>query len=140
MVTVVLELLAAALLLFLVAAAATGRLSGLADAEVDRADTSLPEHRLSSEDVDRASFTMAFRGYRMEEVDTALDRVVTELRAREQELEQKDATIAALTSELDSRGSSPSARSSAPVASFTPQPVAPPTIAPPLQSPPMEQS
>ena len=122
------EVLAAALLLFLIAAAATGRLSGLADAQVDRAETSLPEGRIGAADVDAASFTMAFRGYRMEEVDSALDKVVNELTARDSELVTKDETIAALTRELDAlkgatHGASP--RPSAPVASFSPQPVAP---------------
>jgi DivIVA domain-containing protein len=136
-VTVVFEVLAAALVLFLAAAAATGRLSGLADAQVDRTDTSLPEGRLSATEIDGTTFTMAFRGYRMEEVDAALDKVVAELKARETEGAVKDETIAALTRELDAaKGSahaSSAARSSAPVASFTPQPVAPPTIAPPQE-------
>lgn len=127
--TVVLEVLAAALVLFLIGAAATGRLSGLSDAQVDRADTGLPEGRLAVDDVDTASFTMAFRGYRMEEVDKALDQVVAELKIRDQELATKDETISALMGEVDRlKGSAhaASARPSAPVQSFSPQPVAPP--------------
>lgn len=80
-----------------VAVVATGRGGSLAPAEPDRS----PRGRLPAGPVDRASvdglrFTLALRGYRMDEVDDVLDRLVAELEAR-------DARIA----ELESQRTSP---------------------------------
>jgi DivIVA domain-containing protein len=125
-----LEVLAAALLLFLVAAAATGRLSGLAEAPVDRADGSLAPGRIGPDDVNQVSFTMAFRGYRMEEVDTALDRIVQELSARDVELATRDEQISRLLSEIDTLrttgGKGAASAPIAPVSAYGVQPVAAP--------------
>ncbi len=71
----------------LVAAVAVGRIGG----GLDEPASSLPGRGLppgpfTLDDVDRVRFSPAFRGYRMDEVDDVVDRLVDELRRREDEL------------------------------------------------------
>ncbi|MBI4939416.1 MAG: DivIVA domain-containing protein [Actinobacteria bacterium] len=69
-----------------VAAVATGRITGGLDAPV----SSLPARPLPDDgeigpaDVERVRFSPALRGYRMEEVDRTLDRLVLELARRDE--------------------------------------------------------
>lgn len=73
-----------------VAVLAAGRGGAMADAPHDRAPGPvLPEGTVSREDVDRVSFSLAFRGYRMDEVDATLERLADQLA-------QRDARIAEL--------------------------------------------
>jgi DivIVA domain-containing protein len=70
-----------------IAVVATGRGSGLDDVEPERSPGgALRGGPLERADIDRLRFTLAFRGYRMDEVDDVLDRLVAEL-------ERKDARI-----------------------------------------------
>src|SRR3954470_19135036 len=71
----------------LVAAVAAGRIAG----GLDEPASSLPGRGLppgpfTLEDVDRVRFSPALRGSRMDEVDDVVDRLVDELRRREEEL------------------------------------------------------
>jgi DivIVA domain-containing protein len=71
----------------LVAAVAAGRIGG----GLDGAASSLPGRGLppgpfTLEDVDRVRFSPALRGYRMDEVDDVVDRLVDELRRLEDEV------------------------------------------------------
>ncbi len=71
----------------LVAAVAAGRIGG----GLDEPASSLPGRGLppgpfTLDDVDRVRFSPALRGYRMDEVDDVIDRLVDELRRREEEL------------------------------------------------------
>ncbi len=69
------------------AAVAVGRVRGGMDEPVrSRPDSALPAGRLAADDVARARFSVGLRGYRMDEVDAALDRVQDELRERDHEL------------------------------------------------------
>lgn len=62
---------------------ATGRGTSLRQELPDRPDVVVATDRpLTAEDLREARFTTAFRGYRMEEVDMLLDRLVTELEQR----------------------------------------------------------
>lgn len=80
------------------AATAVGRVRGGMDEPVrSRPDHSLPPGRLEPADVGRARFSVGLRGYRMDEVDAALDRVQAALRDRDEEL-------AALRSQLHDGG------------------------------------
>jgi len=80
-----------------VAVVAAGRGDGLADAERDRADLTLPQDRPAArEDVDRLRFTVGLRGYRMDEVDDVLDRLALDIAIR-------DGQISELRSELGDR-------------------------------------
>lgn len=74
-----------------VAALVTGRLDASLPAPVGSSPhRPLPEGRLSAGDVEGLRFSLAVRGYRMDEVDEVLDR----LRA---ELAERDAALAAVT-------------------------------------------
>jgi DivIVA domain-containing protein len=75
-----------------IALVAAGRGGSLADVVPDRSPRGvLPEGPVDRAAVDGLRFTLAVRGYRMDEVDSALDRLVGEL-------ESRDARIAELES------------------------------------------
>jgi DivIVA domain-containing protein len=52
---------------------------GLHDAPVDHADLGLPDRSLTADDLSGLRFRTSFRGYRMEDVDVALDRIAASL-------------------------------------------------------------
>lgn len=83
-------LLAVALLVVgVTAAVALGWVrGGLADPRPSRPDHELPAGRLSVGDVAGARFSIALRGYRMDEVDEFVDRILAELRAHQVELDE----------------------------------------------------
>lgn len=63
-----------------VALVASGSAGTLPKAYGDRRDVTLPADRpVTAEDLRRVSFNTAVRGYRMDEVDALLDRLVREL-------------------------------------------------------------
>ncbi|HEU5036906.1 MAG TPA: DivIVA domain-containing protein [Nocardioides sp.] len=63
-----------------IAMVAAGRGAPLADVYDDRPDATVPaEGPLRAEDLRRVRFSLAFRGYRMSEVDALLDRLAGEL-------------------------------------------------------------
>jgi DivIVA domain-containing protein len=63
-----------------VAAMAAGRGAPMSTAYDDRPDALVPRHGpLRSEHVRRVRFSLAFRGYRMSEVDALLDRLARQL-------------------------------------------------------------
>ena len=65
-----------------VAVLAAGRGTPMADAYDDRPDASVPAAGpLSADDLRRVRFSLAFRGYRMSEVDALLDRLAREREA-----------------------------------------------------------
>jgi DivIVA domain-containing protein len=66
-----------------VAVLAAGRGGSMADAPRDRAPgAALPDSAVSADDIDHLRFSLAFRGYRMDEVDATLDRLAAELAER----------------------------------------------------------
>ena len=72
----------AVLLLGAVAVVASGRGTPMADAWDDRPDAEVPaEGPLGADDLRRVRFSLAFRGYRMSEVDALLDRLAREREA-----------------------------------------------------------
>jgi DivIVA domain-containing protein len=67
-----------------VAVVAAGRGTPMAPAYDDRPDVTVPaDGELSAEDLRRVRFSLAFRGYRMSEVDALLDRLAREKEARD---------------------------------------------------------
>lgn len=63
-----------------VAMVASGRGGSMAPAYDDRPDLALPaDRRLEAGDLRTVRFSLAFRGYRMSEVDALLARLATEL-------------------------------------------------------------
>jgi DivIVA domain-containing protein len=69
--------------LFAAAVVATRGGGELADAPPDAADVGLPDGPLRASDVEALRFPLAVRGYRMAEVDAALERLADELAARD---------------------------------------------------------
>jgi DivIVA domain-containing protein len=71
----------------LVAAVAAGRIGGgLDDPASSLPGRGLPPGRFTLRDVDRVRFSPALRGYRMDEVDDVVDRLVDEVRRLEDEV------------------------------------------------------
>jgi DivIVA domain-containing protein len=71
-------------LLGVVSVVATGRGGSIGEVYDDRPDSRVQaEGPLTSQDLARVRFTTAFRGYRMSEVDSLLDRLTAELEERE---------------------------------------------------------
>jgi DivIVA domain-containing protein len=69
-----------------IAVVAAGRGAPLAEVYDDRPDASVPVGRpLEADDLRRVRFSLAFRGYRMSEVDALLDRLAGELEGRGEE-------------------------------------------------------
>lgn len=78
-----------------VAAVAAGVVQGgMEEPTSSLPDTGLPAEGLRGSDLHDIRFSLGFRGYRMDEVDTVLDRAAAELDAR-------DADIAQLRAELE---------------------------------------
>lgn len=66
-----------------IAMLAAGRGEPMAPAYDDRPDAAVPADRpLAAEDLRRVRFSLAFRGYRMSEVDALLERLSNELESR----------------------------------------------------------
>lgn len=62
-----------------VAVVAAGRGAPLSEAYDDRVDATVPaDGPVTADDLRRVRFPLAFRGYRMQEVDALLDRLATE--------------------------------------------------------------
>lgn len=65
-----------------VALVASGRTGALPEEYDDRPDVRVPAGRLVGADLRRVRFSLAFRGYRMSEVDTLLARLADQLDGR----------------------------------------------------------
>lgn len=85
-----------AVVVFGVAAVASGQGGEMAPAYPDRPDTGLPPGPVGPAELGSVRFGVGLRGYRMDEVDEVLDRVGAELAAR-------DARIADLEWQLAER-------------------------------------
>lgn len=72
------------LILLAVALVLAYRDDALPDDPVDHGDLGLPDRPLTADDVAALRFRTAVRGYRMEDVDAALDRLTDALRGAEQ--------------------------------------------------------
>jgi DivIVA domain-containing protein len=87
-VTIVLEILVVGAVVFVAAAYAVGWWEdGFAVTPPEAGTSGLPAGRIPPEAVDRTRFGLAFRGYRMAEVDDVLDRLRDELAGRDAEID-----------------------------------------------------
>jgi DivIVA domain-containing protein len=81
------------LALGLIAAVAAGRGQPLAPAYDDRPDALVPaEGEIGADDLRRVRFSLAFRGYRMSEVDALLDRLAKEKEEASEDAAPTDAS------------------------------------------------
>lgn len=62
-----------------VAVVAAGRGQPMSEVSDDRPEPVLPVGEIGADDLRRTRFSLAFRGYRMSEVDTLLDRLARQL-------------------------------------------------------------
>ncbi|WP_063770003.1 DivIVA domain-containing protein [Streptacidiphilus melanogenes] len=109
------------------ALAALGAGGSLPEAERDRLAARLPQDRpLSRTDVDDLRFPMSLRGYRMDEVDDALDRMAAELSEREHRVQELETALAAALASPGAAGSVAAEQRSA----YQPTQVRPPAKAP----------
>jgi len=77
---------------FGVGALALGRAGGLEPVDGERPPLGLPEGRpLAPGDLKRLRLGVGVRGYRMDDVDTVLDRVAAELEARDARIRELEA-------------------------------------------------
>ena len=83
---VIVFVVVAVVVVFAVAATAVGRGGGLDAADPDLVVPWLPDHDITPEDVAAIRFAVAFRGYRMDQVDDVLQRLGEELTARDQRI------------------------------------------------------
>lgn len=75
------------LLIGAVAVVASGRWGAMSTAYDDRPDVSVPARQaLTSDDIETARFGVALRGYRMDEVDTLLERIAREVAERDRRI------------------------------------------------------
>jgi DivIVA domain-containing protein len=81
-VTILLEIAVVAAVVFGAAAYALGGIEGMRPAPPDSGSVGLPDGPVEAVAVDRTRFALAFRGYRMDEVDAVLDRLRDELATR----------------------------------------------------------
>ncbi|MFP5023139.1 DivIVA domain-containing protein [Pseudonocardia phyllosphaerae] len=101
----VLVLAVVAGLVFVLAAAVFGRGEELAPLAPDATPTRLPSREVSGADVRDLRFQQVVRGYRMTEVDWALDRLADEvdrLRLERRELAERSARLEATIEQLRS--------------------------------------
>lgn len=79
---------------FGVVAVMTGRADLMADMPQDGVPATLPEDRpIRAEDVPAVRFDLAFRGYRMDQVDRLLERLRADLAYREAEVDSLRAQL-----------------------------------------------
>ena len=89
-----------------IAVVAAGRGGGLPDVESERSPTgALPAGPVDRAGIDGLRFSLALRGYRMDEVDAVLDRLVDEL-------DRRGTRILELESRLDEGRTTTDARAS----------------------------
>lgn len=89
-----------AFVVFGVAAVAAGQGGAMAPAYPDRPDLALPPGPLGPGDLAGLRFAVGFRGYRMDEVDRVLDRVITELGAKEARIAELERAAYGLPAQL----------------------------------------
>jgi DivIVA domain-containing protein len=78
-----------------IAVVATGRWGGLPDVEPERSPRGAlaADGELDRPTVDGLRFSLALRGYRMDEVDDVLDRLVDELERRGERISELEARL-----------------------------------------------
>lgn len=105
----VVEVLVVVGLLFAAAVLATGRGGGMSDETPDAVEPGLPGDRATdAADIAGVRFGLAFRGYRMAEVDDVLDRLAAEIAARDERISELEHTEGAAPAQpVDEQGPPP---------------------------------
>jgi DivIVA domain-containing protein len=96
------------LLIGAVAVVASGRWGAMADAYDDRPDTLVPaRHALAADDIRSARFAVGVRGYRMDEVDTLLERVASEVAERDRRIADLERAVGPIVQGPEGAGLTP---------------------------------
>jgi DivIVA domain-containing protein len=102
------------LLIGAVAVVASGRWGAMSTAYDDRPDMTVPARQaLSSADIESARFAVGLRGYRMDEVDTLLERVAKEVAERDRRIADLERAVAPIVEAPDGAGFTSRSRYSA---------------------------
>ena len=93
------------LLIGAVAVVASGRWGAMSTAYDDRPDMTVPARQaLTSTDIESARFAVGLRGYRMDEVDTLLERVAREVAERDRRIADLERAVAPIVEAPDGAG------------------------------------
>ena len=93
------------LLIGAVAVVASGRWGAMGTAYDDRPDMTVPARQaLTSTDIESARFAVGLRGYRMDEVDTLLERVAKEVAERDRRIADLERAVAPIVDAPDGAG------------------------------------
>ncbi|MFI5697243.1 DivIVA domain-containing protein [Kribbella sp. NPDC051586] len=88
-----------------VAVVASGRWGAMSTAYDDRPDMTVPARQvLTSADIESARFAVGVRGYRMDEVDTLLERVAKEVAERDRRIADLERAVAPIVDAPDGAG------------------------------------
>src|SRR4051812_36816945 len=99
------------LLIGAVAVVASGRWGAMSTAYDDRPDMTVPARQaLTSTDIESARFAVGVRGYRMDEVDTLLERVAKEVAERDRRIADLERAVAPIVEAPDGAGFSSKSR------------------------------
>ena len=93
------------LLIGAVAVVASGRWGAMGTAYDDRPDMTVPARQaLTSVDIEGARFAVGVRGYRMDEVDTLLERVAREVAERDRRIADLERAVAPIVESPEGHG------------------------------------
>ncbi|TDO64198.1 DivIVA domain-containing protein [Kribbella sp. VKM Ac-2571] len=93
------------LLIGAVAVVASGRWGAMSTAYDDRPDMTVPARQaLTATDIESARFAVGVRGYRMDEVDTLLERVAKEVAERDRRIADLERAVAPIVEAPDGHG------------------------------------
>jgi DivIVA domain-containing protein len=122
------------LLIGAVAVVASGRWGAMSEAYDDRPDVLVPaRHALTADDIESSRFAIGVRGYRMDEVDTLLERVAREVAERDRRIADLERAVTPIMHGPDGAGFSPRDQFPKPVTEAQPEADAPadePTVRP----------
>jgi DivIVA domain-containing protein len=91
-----------------VAVVASGRWGAMGEAYVDRPDVLVPaRHALTADDIESSRFAVGLRGYRMDEVDSLLERVAREVAERDRRIADLERAVTPIVRGPDGAGFTP---------------------------------
>jgi DivIVA domain-containing protein len=96
------------LLIGAVAVVASGRWGAMSETYDDRPDVLVPaRHALTADDIESSRFAVGVRGYRMDEVDTLLERVAREVAERDRRIADLERAVTPILHGPEGAGFSP---------------------------------
>lgn len=96
------------LLIGAVAVVASGRWGAMVETYDDRPDVLVPaRHALTADDIESSRFAVGVRGYRMDEVDTLLERVAREVAERDRRIADLERAVTPIVHGPEGAGFSP---------------------------------